>query len=109
MKYLIATAGLVLLSGCCSDALADEFGARFGNSSPYALNNTLGNATNNVSGMGPEDLNIIAPAAGAETDPEAEADAEISQGAMEGMGAHAGPDTPPRAPAHVPLADDISP
>lgn len=108
MRHFIALTGFVLLAGCCSDALAaDEFGSRFGSSSPYALQNTIGNAAKDVSGMGPEDLNTITPAAGAESDPEAASDAEV----MEGMGAHAGPDTPPQmAPAAGSGAiDDISP
>lgn len=69
MKKVFALLSLLLVSACCTDAFAaDEFGSRFGNSSPYALGNTMGKASDNVNGMGLDDLNTIAPAAGDEQD-----------------------------------------
>lgn len=64
MKKTLALLSFTLLAGCCSDAFADEFGSRFGSSSPYALQNTLGKATDSLNGIGAEDLNTITPAAG---------------------------------------------
>jgi hypothetical protein len=64
MKKIVALLSFALLAGCCSDALADEFGSRFGTSSPYALQNTLGKATDNLNGIGLEDLNTITPSSG---------------------------------------------
>lgn len=53
---------------------ADEFGSRFGENSPYALDNTVGDAVADTDGIDMNDindLNAIAPAAGDETEVEA--------------------------------------
>ncbi|MFP4314465.1 MAG: hypothetical protein ACLFR0_09100, partial [Alphaproteobacteria bacterium] len=42
----------------------DEFGQRFGNNTPYALENDIGNALRDTSGFDLDDLNDIAPASG---------------------------------------------
>ena len=54
---------------------ADEFGSRFGNSSPYALDNTVGDAINDTAGLDINDINDVAniePAAGDEDIAEAD-------------------------------------
>lgn len=69
MKKALSVLSFLLLAGCCSDAFAaDEFGSRFGDSSPYALGNTMGKATDSTAGIGMDDLNTIAPAAGPEAE-----------------------------------------
>ena len=61
---LFACAALII----SAPAMADEFGSRFGNTSPYALQNTFDTAKEDMAGIGPEDLNDISPAAGDEMD-----------------------------------------
>lgn len=117
MKKLFAVLGFVFLAGCCSDAFAaDEFGSRFGDSSPYALGNTVGKATDSATTMGLDDLNTITPTAqqlpppveaslesGAETELNAiapAAGAEIDSEAASDLETEAAPDLP--APSDTP-------
>lgn len=78
-KTFILLTATMLIS---APALADEFGSRFGNTSPYALNNTLDNAKRDMQGIGLEDLNDasglnqITPASGEEDDDYSDKDPE---------------------------------
>lgn len=53
----------------------DEFGSRFGNNSPYALDNDLDSALEDVAGFDIDDLNDISPASGNGDDEHAHDDA----------------------------------
>lgn len=67
MKIVLSTLALLILSGCCSWVFAaDDFGPRFGASAPYALQNNMQRAQNDVKDFDPADLNDIMPAAGGE-------------------------------------------
>lgn len=64
MKFTGLLCGLAMLATGSSAALADSFGPRFGQSSPYALQNTFDRAQRDSMGFGADDLNDLAPAAG---------------------------------------------
>ena len=73
-KILTLALATTILSA--SAMAADEFGSRFGESSPYALDNTVDDAIADTNGFDMNDindLNAIAPAAGDE-----ETDAEVT-------------------------------
>lgn len=113
MKKIFAVLSFLFLAGCCSDALAaDEFGSRFGNSSPYALGNTLGKASDSAGTMGMDDLNTVTPAAQLPSpNPEADlnaitpaAGAELDSEAASDLEADAVPDQLPAPTDNPPVA-----
>ena len=57
---------LAIFCFSAAPVMADEFGSRFGNSSPYALQNTFDKAQQDTEGFGLDDLLDIEPAAGGE-------------------------------------------
>lgn len=68
-KILLVTTALIISTPAY--ATEDGFGNRFGNSTPYALDNTVNNALDDSQGLGVEDINDlinIEPAAGDEID-----------------------------------------
>lgn len=69
---------------------ADEFGSRFGDTTPYALNNGVEAAVADASGIDMSDLNDITPAAGdegveVEVDATVETDADAEAHGDEGV------------------------
>lgn len=57
---------------------ADEFGQRFGNNTPYALNNDIDSAVSDTAGFDMGDLNDISPASGDEMAEEVDAETETA-------------------------------
>jgi len=80
MKNLIL---IIALSALASPVIAaDNFGNRFGNSSPYALENNVGNAIADTQGFDTDDLNdlnAISPAAGSASEIEAVEDGQATE------------------------------
>lgn len=69
MRFILLGAIWAISSNFVLDitiAHADGFGSRFGDTSPYALNNGFGKALDDSKGIGLEDLAKISPAAGGE-------------------------------------------
>jgi hypothetical protein len=76
-KLLFITTALMIASPVVY--AEDGFGKRFGNSTPYALDNNVNNALDDTQDIGIEDINDlvnIAPAAGEETNASVTIDAE---------------------------------
>ena len=63
-KYVSLLSAAAFLTLSAPSVQADDFGNRFGNTAPYALNNGFGKAMDDQQGIGAEDLNRMEPAAG---------------------------------------------